>query len=68
MSGMVRVAGLGLVVVHRRIAVHIRPAHNDVDGSIHAVVDPMYAILLALVTIIVWANYNSANMGSSRMR
>jgi hypothetical protein len=59
-GGMVALAVLGFVVVHRRIAVHIRHAHNDVAGFIYAVVGIMYAILLAYVTIIVWETYNSA--------
>lgn len=60
-GGMVLVAVVGFVVVHRRIAVHVRHAHNDVAGFIYAVVGIMYAILLAYVTIIVWEQFDAAN-------
>ena len=60
-GGMVLVAEVGFVVVHRRIAVHVRHAHNDVAGFIYAVVGIMYAILLAYVTIIVWEQFDTVN-------
>jgi hypothetical protein len=60
-GGMLLLAVLGFVLVHRRIAVHIRHAHNDVAGFIYAVVGIMYAILLAYVTIIVWERFDSVN-------
>jgi len=60
-GGMVGVAVLGFLAVHRRIEVHVRHAHNDVAGFIYAVVGIMYAILLAYVTIIVWERFDSTN-------
>jgi Protein of unknown function (DUF4239) len=60
-GGMLLLAELGFVLVHRRIGVHTRHAHNDVAGFIYAVVGIMYAILLAYVTIIVWERFDSAN-------
>lgn len=60
-GGMVFLAVLGFMLVHRRIAVHVRHAHNDVAGFIYAVVGIMYAILLAYVTIIVWEQFDTAN-------
>jgi hypothetical protein len=60
-GGMVLLAVLGFVLVHRRIAVHVRHAHNDVAGFIYAVLGVMYAILLAYVTIIVWEQFDTVN-------
>jgi hypothetical protein len=59
-GGMVLLAVLGYVAVHRGVAFHVRQAHNDVAGFIYAVVGIMYAILLAYVMIIVWEQYNAA--------
>jgi Protein of unknown function (DUF4239) len=60
-GGMVLLAVLGFVAVHRWTSVHVRRAHNDVAGFIYAVVGIMYAILLAYVTIIVWEQFDTAS-------
>jgi hypothetical protein len=60
-GGMVLLAVLGFLLVHRWVSVHVRRAHNDVAGFIYAVLGVMYAILLAYVTIIVWEQFDSAS-------
>ncbi len=50
----------GLVLVHRRVPVAVRAAHNDVAGFISAMVGVIYAVLLAFIAIAVWEAFDKA--------
>jgi hypothetical protein len=60
-GGALSLAVLGFLAVHHWVSVHVRRAHNDVAGFIYAVLGVMYAILVALVTIVVWERFDSAS-------
>ncbi len=55
---LVAVAGLG--AMQRLVPAALRQEHNDVAGFIYAVVGVIYAVLLALVVIAVWEEYEAA--------
>jgi hypothetical protein len=55
------VAGGGLVVVQRLMPTRRRMPHNDVAGFIYAVLGVAYAVLLGLMVIAVWEEWNAAN-------
>jgi hypothetical protein len=55
----VALAGLELVV--RLVPATSRQPHNDVAGFIYAALGVIYAVLLALVVIAVWGEYDAAN-------
>lgn len=59
-SAAVLVAVGLLIVVNRLISTELREEHNDVAGFIYAVVGIVYAVLLALVVIAVWEEYETA--------
>jgi hypothetical protein len=47
-------------LVQRLVPVTIRRDHNDVAGFIYAVLGVVYAVLLALVVVAVWEEYERA--------
>jgi Protein of unknown function (DUF4239) len=51
----------GLEVVERLVPPETRQAHNDVAGFIYAALGVIYAVLLALVVIAVWEEFQAAN-------
>jgi hypothetical protein len=50
----------GLVLVQRLVSTDRRKQHNDVAGFIYAVLGVTYAVLLALMLIAVWEQWNAA--------
>jgi hypothetical protein len=50
----------GLMLVQRLVPVDSRQPHNDVAGFIYAALGVIYAVLLALVVIAVWGEYEAA--------
>ena len=50
----------GLALVQRLVSTEVRQSHNDVAGFIYAVVGVIYAVLLALMVIAVWEDYEKA--------
>jgi hypothetical protein len=59
--GVCLVALVGFEVVHRLVPVASRQRHNDVAGFIYAALGVIYAVLLALVVISVWEEYQAAS-------
>jgi hypothetical protein len=55
------VALAGLELVQRLVPASSRQAHNDVAGFIYAALGVIYAVLLALVVIAVWEEFQAAN-------
>src|SRR5215204_4509590 len=51
----------GLALVQRLVSSELRQQHNDVAGFVYAVLGVVYAVLLALVVIAVWEQYQRAN-------
>jgi hypothetical protein len=51
----------GLMLVQRLVPVDSRQPHNDVAGFIYAALGVIYAVLLALVVIAVWEEYDAAS-------
>jgi hypothetical protein len=52
-------AVLGLTVVQRLVPSALREEHNDVAGFIYAVLGVMYAVLVALIAIAVWEEFEA---------
>jgi hypothetical protein len=52
----------GLELVGRFVPADRRRAHNDVAGFIYAALGVIYAVLLALVVIAVWEEYDAASV------
>src|SRR5215208_7870107 len=52
----------GLVLVQRLISTERRKQHNDVAGFIYAVLGVSYAVLLGLMLIAVWEQWNAAGV------
>ena len=50
----------GLALVQRLVSLELRQQHNDVAGFVYAVLGVVYAVLLALVVIAVWEQYQRA--------
>jgi len=50
----------GFELVHRLVPASSRQRHNDVAGFIYAALGVIYAVLLALVVISVWEEYQAA--------
>src|SRR5215210_9018303 len=59
--GACLVAVVGLELVQRLVPAEKRQEHNDVAGFLYAVVGVVYAVLLALLVIAVWEQYQKAN-------
>jgi hypothetical protein len=51
----------GLELVDRLVPAETRQRHNDVAGFIYAALGVIYAVLLALVVISVWEQYQAAS-------
>jgi hypothetical protein len=52
---------IGFELVHRLVPASSRQQHNDVAGFIYAALGVIYAVLLALVVIAVWEEYQAAD-------
>src|ERR687891_1784006 len=59
--GACLVAVAGLELVQRLVPHEKRQEHNDVAGFLYAVIGVVYAVLLALLVIAVWEQYQGAN-------
>ena len=53
------VSVVGLAVVQRLVSSELRKQHNDVAGFIYAVVGVVYAVVLGLVVVAVWGDYEA---------
>src|SRR5215204_794409 len=51
----------GLELVQRLVPAQKRQQHNDVAGFLYAVIGVVYAVLLALLVIAVWQQFQKAN-------
>ena len=60
-GGTCLVALAGLELVQRLVPATSRQPHNDVAGFIYAALGVIYAVLLALVVIAVWEQYQAAS-------
>jgi Protein of unknown function (DUF4239) len=60
-GGVCLVALAGFELVHRLVPADSRQRHNDVAGFIYAALGVIYAVLLALVVIAVWEEYQTAS-------
>jgi hypothetical protein len=60
-GGVCLVALAGFELVHRFVPAATRQQHNDVAGFIYAALGVIYAVLLALVVIAVWEEYQAAD-------
>jgi hypothetical protein len=56
----------GLILVQRFVPIELRKQHNDVAGFIYAVVGIAYAVLLGLVVVAAWEQYQIANDTTER--
>ena len=61
-GGICLVALAGLELVQRLVPATSRQPHNDVAGFIYAALGVIYAVLLALVVIAVWEEYDAAGV------
>src|ERR687883_202524 len=59
--GVCLAALAGLELVQRLVPSETRQEHNEVAGFLYAVVGVVYAVLLALLVIAVWEQYQKAN-------
>jgi hypothetical protein len=50
----------GLILVQRLVPIAVRRQHNDVAGFIYAVLGVTYAVLLGLMVVAVWEEWNAA--------
>jgi uncharacterized membrane protein YraQ (UPF0718 family) len=50
----------GLILVQRLVPIAVRRQHNDVAGFIYAVLGVVYAVLLGLMVVAVWEEWNTA--------
>ena len=53
-------AVVGLILVQRSVPIAMRRQQNDVAGFIYAVLGVVYAVLLGLVVVAVWEQWNAA--------
>src|ERR687883_375474 len=60
-GGVCLVSLVGFELVHRLVPASSRQRHNDVAGFIYAALGVIYAVLLALVVITVWEEYQAAD-------
>ena len=60
-SGICLLALIGFELVDRLVPAQSRQRHNDVAGFIYAALGVIYAVLLALVVISVWEEYQAAS-------
>lgn len=50
----------GLILVQRLVPTAVRRQHNDVTGFIYAVLGVVYAVMLGLMVVAVWEQWNAA--------
>jgi hypothetical protein len=62
MVGVVSFSIAGFLVVHRYVPVRVRRIHNDVAGFVFATLGATYGVLLAFVVVVVWEQFNDANV------
>jgi hypothetical protein len=60
-GGVCLISLIGLELVQRLVPAVARQRHNDVAGFIYAALGVIYAVLLALVVITVWEEYQAAS-------
>ena len=60
-SGVCLLSLIGFELVDRLVPAQSRQPHNDVAGFIYAALGVIYAVLLALVVISVWEEYQAAS-------
>ena len=60
-AGICLAALVGLELVQRLVPAQSRQRHNDVTGFIYAALGVIYTVLLALVVIAVWEEYQAAS-------
>ena len=60
-GGVCLISLIGFELVHRLVPTQSRQRHNDVAGFIYAALGVIYAVLLALVVISVWEEYQAAS-------
>ena len=58
--GSMALAVGGLILVQRLVPIDVRRQHNDVAGFIYAVLGVTYAVLLGLMVVAVWEEWNTA--------
>jgi hypothetical protein len=58
--GSMALAVGGLILVQRFVPIAVRRQHNDVAGFIYAVLGVTYAVLLGLMVVAVWEEWNTA--------
>ena len=56
----------GLVLVQRMVPIELRKQHNDVAGFIYAVLGIAYAVLLGLVVVAAWEQFQTARNTTER--
>ena len=56
----------GLILVQRLVPIAVRRQHNDVAGFIYAVLGVVYAVLLGLMVVAVWEEWNMAAVTADR--
>jgi uncharacterized membrane protein len=56
----------GLVLVQRLVPIELRKQHNDVAGFIYAVLGIAYAVLLGLVVVAAWEQFQTARNTANR--
>ena len=62
----VLVSVAGLVLVQRLVPIELRKQHNEVAGFIYAVLGIAYAVLLGLVVVASWEQYQTARNTTER--
>ena len=58
------VAVVGLILVQRFVPADVRRQHNDVAGFIYAVIGVTYAVLLGLMLVAVWEDWETARISA----
>jgi hypothetical protein len=56
----------GLILVQRVVPVNLRQQHNEVAGFMYAVLGVAYAVLLGLMVVAVWQDYETAQASATR--
>ena len=56
----------GLILVQRVVPIEVRKQHNDVAGFIYAVVGIAYAVLMGLVVVASWEQFQTARNTAER--
>lgn len=62
----VAVSAGGLVLVQRKVPHTARQEHNDVAGFMYAVLGVAYAVLLGLMVVAVWQDFEAAEASATR--